>query len=246
MTRGRREASMGTMLATHWNWTAALAISSLGVGVGVAACGSDSDTTSSSDEGTTAGPGGPSSTASGAGGAGVTSASAGGASGTSSASTGAGRAGCKGLGDACSDCAAMQCNAQYCACYGNPTCGQLVACVQNCPPGDMGCGQNCLTANEAGITDALLLSDCAAGGCMADCPTAAKLTACEVCALQNCPQQMNKCVANPECTALIQCVEGCMGDDFCNAGCAFDHGDGQTDAQAVQDCTKTPCANQCG
>ena len=107
--------------------------------------------------------------------------------------------------------------------------------------GDTNCSQSCLSSHPNAAADALLLNHCAATSCAQGCPTATALGACEVCALENCPSQMNTCLANSECMDLIACVTDCNGDDFCNAGCAFDHGDGQNDAEAVQACVQGPC-----
>ena len=208
-----------------------------------AACGSDETSSNDDDDNDTSDTGGSGGSSSGSG----ASSSGSGASSSSSSGSGTGGAmGCAGLGDACSDCAFGACNALYCTCYDNPACGALVACAQTCAPGDTGCAQNCLTQNQAGISDALLLGNCAAGGCAADCPTATVLSPCESCAFTNCEQQMNTCLANAECTALIECVQGCSdGDDICLAGCAIEHGDGQNDAEAVQNCVASPCP-ECG
>src|SRR5262245_37260655 len=106
--------------------------------VGAGACGSDeeaTDGTSNDDDGAagsgSGASGGNGGTDVGPGGGGSSSSSGSGGSGAT------GGAGCSmGLGDACSDCAAMSCNALYCACYANPACGTLIACVQMCAPGD--------------------------------------------------------------------------------------------------------------
>src|SRR5438874_9062753 len=73
--------------------------------------------------------------------------------------------GCMGLADACSQCAFQSCQSVYCACYAEPACGSLIACAQKCSPNDMQCAQTCLTQNEAGISDAFLVDDCAASSC---------------------------------------------------------------------------------
>lgn len=153
--------------------------------------------------------------------------------------------GCAGLGDACSDCLFTSCNALYCACYDNATCGALVACTQGCAAGDDGCAQACLTNNQAGISAAALVSDCAATSCPS-CPGVAALGPCEKCLFTSCSAQMNKCLANEECGALIQCAQDCApGDDTCLAFCAFEHSGGTDDGQAVSDCLGASCGGQC-
>ena len=213
---------------------------------GFVACGGDASSSETTDSsGGSGGSGNNSSTTTSNGGGNSTS--TGGGTSTSTGTGGAGGAGCKGLGDACSDCAATSCNAAYCTCYANPACGALVACAQNCAAGDAQCGQACLTANQAGISDALLLGDCANTSCTGSCTGTTKLTPCEACAFTNCPTQMNKCLANEECNQLIQCVQACdPGDSICAGGCALQFGGGTNDAQDVQACVDGACAAQCG
>jgi hypothetical protein len=191
------------------------------------------------------------SAASGGSGGGATSSgattvsSSSGAGTTVSASSASG--GCQSLGDACSECAFAQCNTLYCACYANASCGVLIDCTAACAPMDDACVQTCLTGNQAGIADALLLGNCAAGACGPSCPTAVALGTCEVCALENCPAQTSTCLANTECAALLDCVLACSpGDTICAGGCLLQHPDGQDDATALQGCTDAACAAACG
>jgi hypothetical protein len=225
---------------------ALIGLASLCFAVAAVACGSDDPQPDDEDGEQSAGAGASSgssgSTSSGVGGSGPGSGPASSSSSGGPASSGSGSGGCTmGLGDACSDCAAASCNALYCSCYGNPACGALAACAAACAAGDTQCAQACLSANPSGISDALTLGDCASSACAQQCPTATALSPCESCAFENCASQMNACVANAECTALIACVQDCGGDDFCNAGCYFDHEGGQDGAQAVQDCVAAPC-----
>ena len=224
-----------------------LAVGSMMVCLLVACAGSESapaDDDDDDDDGFHEGTGGSSSGASDGGSGNATSGTgAVGPSGSSGTGTSTGgMTGCEaGLGDACSDCAAQACSARYCTCYDNPACGSLIACTQSCAVGDANCAQSCMSQNPSGIADALLLNDCAAKSCAQGCPGATALGACEACAIEQCPAQMNTCLSNPECTQLIACVSNCNGDDFCMAGCAFDYGGGQNDAEAVQACVQGPC-----
>jgi hypothetical protein len=165
---------------------------------------------------------------------------------TSSTGTGGGPA-CPGLGDVCSNCGAMQCSDLYCTCSKDAACTSLVACVAQCAPGDTNCTQKCYTQNQNGISEAGLLSDCAANKCMAQCPAAVKATPCELCLFQNCAMPFNKCLANPECEALVLCASACNGDFGCQLNCAQQYSGGVNDAMGVQNCTQGVCANaQCG
>lgn len=157
-----------------------------------------------------------------------------------SASTSVG--GCQGLGDACSDCSYAQCEMQYCDCGENAACNALAACAGNCAAGDQQCSQNCLTMNQAGISDAIILSECTATQCAAACPTVARPDACQLCAAQSCPAQLNACVAEPQCLQIIACAEQCGPDDFvCLLGCQDDFGNGQDEAEALGGCVENVC-----
>ena len=213
-------------------------------------CGDDTGTTSntggSGGSGASGGSGGSgaaggSGGAGGAGGATTTSASTSESTTSSSSTTTGTPTGCAGLGDTCSDCLFTSCNALYCTCFDNASCGSLVACSQACAPGDTACGQACFTNNQAGISNAALVGDCAATQCPA-CTGSAALGPCEKCLFTSCSAQMNKCLANADCNGLIQCVQD-GGDAF---GCAFEYPDGTDDAQAVSDCLDNNCSGQCG
>lgn len=223
---------------------------SLALGAALAACGAEPTSSDPPTSQSTSGQG-TSSTSGGDGGSTSASTTTTGngstSTGTTTSTTATGMMGCQGLGDPCTDCSAQQCHDLYCGCYDDAVCGALVACAQGCAPNDTACSQACLTANESAISKAALLSDCAAISCSGLCPGATQLVPCEKCAAQSCEAQLNACVANPECTALVECVLACpQGDDFCAGGCYFDHSDGQDDATALQDCTSNACPGQCG
>lgn len=208
-----------------------------------AACGSDDEGGGSDniDKSTASGSGAGSSGDGGNGASGGEAASGGsGASTVSSSSASGSGGGCVGLGDACSDCAVDACNALYCTCAANTDCTTLIACLDGCA-GNQGCAQNCLSSTPAGISDAVLLNDCASGACGAQCPTTQPLDACQKCAAQMCPQQLSACLANPECTPLIECVTDCGGDFFCQAGCADEYGGGQNVAEDLGGCVEGVC-----
>lgn len=213
------------------------------------ACGGSGSASSSGGSGGSTGGSGGSSTATGASG-GTTSAggttssggatSSGGTGGTTTTPT------CQGLGEPCTDCLAQSCEAQYCACYGDPACGALVQCTQGCAPGDAACNQNCLTNNSSAISEAALLNDCAAANC-ASCPGTAALDGCSKCLFTSCSGAMNACLANVECGAILTCAQGCdPADAFCQFSCYSDHPDGQSAADDVTSCLQNSCSGQCG
>jgi hypothetical protein len=181
--------------------------------------------------------GGPGSGGAGQGGSGNAGPGGGGAGGGSN---------CPGLGDACSDCAATQCTATYCGCYGNASCDQLSLCFSQCAMGDMNCYQSCETMYPDGISSFFLLDNCTAGACQAECPGSVALTACEVCLFTSCDTEMNTCLANPECAALIACVAQCAPQNMsCPTVCVAQHPGGTTDASAVRQCTSANCSSSC-
>ena len=177
-------------------------------------------------------------------GSGGTTSAGGMSTGGTTTSSSSSSTGCAGLGDACTDCLADKCNATYCACYADLACGSLVQCSQGCA-GDAACNQGCFTNNQAGISEAALLGDCAATNCAA-CPGTAALEPCTKCLFGACPAVMNKCLANAECAALIACAQDCAGDAICQFGCYTDHPDGQSDADGVSTCVQDSCSGQCG
>jgi hypothetical protein len=221
-------------------------------GAVTASCGSDvTEDPFSATSSTQAGSG-----ASGSAGAaqgGDVAASAGGAGGaaTGGAATGGfGQGGsearCESMGDDCTVCMAGQCTDVYCTCYANAACGNLMACAAECGSGDMGCHQDCLTNNADGISDALLLGDCAATTCDASCSFGTALGPCRTCLFSECKTAMNACFANPECTALIQCFQECSpGDMGCGQNCLAEHADGAVDAEAVRVCRQESCSRPC-
>jgi hypothetical protein len=213
-----------------------------------AACGSDdpADDGDNVDNTTSGQPGSSGQGGDGATGAGPSSSGEGGSGASTTSSTSGNGGGCVGLGDACSDCAVESCNALYCTCAANSACTTLISCLDGCGS-DQNCSQGCLSATPAGIADAVLLNDCANGSCGSQCPTTQPLDACQKCAAQNCPTQLSACLANPECTPLIECASNCSEDDFfCLSGCADDYGGGQDVAEDLGGCVEGPCNGLCG
>jgi hypothetical protein len=210
-----------------------------------AACGSDTVETPTGGTGT---------------GAGATTSSSTGMGGdmtTSTATTGTGGMGgggqggsmCPGFGDPCTNCTAAQCQATYCDCFNNPDCVALVQCLQGCTPGDAACQQTCFTDNQNGISDSVLLADCVEPNCNGptECNGSGQaLGPCEECLFTSCPAEMNTCLANAECYALITCAQACPpGDQACINNCGLMHTGGINDAQGVLNCANNACAAVC-
>lgn len=181
--------------------------------------------------GPSSGPGGPSS---GPGGPG-----------SGPGSSGSGGQMCPGFGDVCTSCLSDQCGATWCGCWDNPECIALIECFNPCN-GDEACQQVCMTAHQDGISDLYLASDCAGIHCQMECPGNDPLDPCTVCILEDCEGEMNACLADPECLALYNCLNGCPNVDLaCQQACYADHGAGVPTLQAMLECSQVMCPNEC-
>jgi hypothetical protein len=153
---------------------------------------------------------------------------------------------CPGNGDPCTDCMSEQCADVYCGCYDEIHCGGYLQCLGTCTMGDTACYQSCAAAHQDGLSAAILVSDCASTTCDGSCNFGQPLSGCQKCLYNECPQQMNACIADPECIALIQCFQMCMpGDMGCGMACVAQHPDGLPEVQAVSDCQMTSCSGVC-
>ncbi|WP_437279248.1 hypothetical protein WME90_01450 [Sorangium sp. So ce375] len=194
-----------------------------------------------------AGTGGAGAGGSGAGGSG----GAGAGGGASSTTTGGGAGGeavydCASLGDPCTTCLALRCQESYCACQRSAECAALGNCLLGCAVGDEPCGQVCLTAHRAGISGIFLEGGCAFELCGVQCPSRAPLSACATCRHTGCAAEMNACVADPSCRALLACVDACGADDeACRSQCAVDNEGGMRAAGPVFACEGAQCGTDC-
>ncbi|MDC0680334.1 hypothetical protein [Sorangium atrum] len=194
-----------------------------------------------------AGMGGAGGGAGGTGGAG-----AGGAGGAASSTTAGGGAGgeavydCASIGDPCTTCLALRCQESYCACQRSTECAALGNCLLGCAAEDVACKQACMTAHRAGISGIFLEGGCASELCRAQCPSRDALSPCASCRFTGCAAEMNACVADPSCRALLACVELCRADgDGCQEACAAMHADGVQTAGAVFACEEAKCGADC-
>lgn len=171
---------------------------------------------------------------------------------TSSTSSGEGGSGggggggavCQDLGDACTQCEATACPSTYCDCYEDSECLALSACIVACG-GTTECYQGCATDHPTAISRGALLVDCAATSCPEACPGYAPLTPCQKCLYTECQPEMNTCISNAECTALLYCLDECE-DAECTNACYFEYPDGTGDAGPVGTCLQEACAADCG
>jgi hypothetical protein len=176
-------------------------------------------------------------------------ASSGGATASSASNSGSGSGGqaaCVDLGDACTKCELSACPDRYCACYGNVSCGLLASCALACPVNDYACWQACYEMHPDGISDGALLVHCAATECPMGCPGYVPLDPCSLCLYEKCPSQMNKCVANADCSLTLVCLQGCNGDELCNNDCYAMYPNGLSDVGAVGTCSVDNCSDVCG
>lgn len=211
--------------------------------------GGTSSTSSSAAGGTTSvgGSGG----AIGGGGAGATGGTggvggepAGGSGGEGGSGGGGGGEICPGFSP-CTDCMSTGCSEVYCACANEDHCLGYLDCLSYCAEGDNECRQMCANNHEPGIAAAILVVDCAATVCDGTCMFGKELNDCQTCLYTSCPEQMNACIADAECIALVQCLQTCSGDMACAQACIGDHPDGLPEAQAVKMCQTDNCFDPC-
>ncbi|MCC6551914.1 MAG: hypothetical protein IT372_02685 [Polyangiaceae bacterium] len=190
-------------------------------------------------------------TGTGGAGAGTGTGGAGAGTGTGGAGAGTGTGGagggvvCPDFGDPCTGCASASCPEIYCDCYNNPDCLALFQCSSGCD-GDQACVQACMTAHQDGIAAAYLLSDCAATICDASCAGGDELQPCSYCLAESCDDEMNACLADPECVALYNCLDGCAPVDLaCQQGCYDAHGAGVPKLQDLLECAYSVCDGPC-
>lgn len=154
---------------------------------------------------------------------------------------------CQDFGTPCTECVSVACPAEWCGCANNMDCLALFSCVDGCN-GDEACNQTCLTMHQDGASAAILVSACAGGPCDASCPQGGdELEPCEQCLYQGCDDEMNACLAEPDCLDLWDCLKTCPQLDLpCQQGCYDDFGDGVEPLQAVIDCSQSTCDGVCG
>ncbi|MBK8253699.1 MAG: hypothetical protein IPK82_13660 [Polyangiaceae bacterium] len=153
---------------------------------------------------------------------------------------------CPDCGDACTACLAVECSDIYCTCYDEPHCFGYLQCLGTCTMGDTACAQNCAAVHQDGISAAILVADCSATTCNDSCMFGQSLNPCQTCLYTNCSTQMNACVADSECLALIQCFQMCTpGDMMCAQACIGEHPEGWPELQEVLDCRNDQCDGEC-
>lgn len=151
---------------------------------------------------------------------------------------------CPDVGDPCTICESTECPDDYCGCFNNGSCVLLAQCTAACAVGDADCNQACWRQYPEGISDGALLTHCAATTCTAQCGPFVPLTECQLCLYGECPGEMNTCVSNPECTALLACLDLCE-DPGCENTCYAVYPDGLADSGPVGECAQDACLQEC-
>lgn len=141
-------------------------------------------------------------------------------------------------------CESATCPFEYCGCLDNPDCLLLAQCTSLCTNGDAACNQACWTLYPEGISDGALLTHCAATDCTAECGDYVPLSSCQECLYRQCQPQMNVCVANPDCTVLLECLAAC-DEPGCESTCYTAHPDGLADSGPVGECGQDACVDAC-
>lgn len=234
-----------------WRISIAVCVTTLAcnseVTVEPAGTGGSADTTSNSGAGGMSTVGG--SGAVGGGGEGAAGGTGGGGGQPAGGSGGDGGGGgqvCPGFNE-CTDCISAGCSEVYCACANEIHCLEYLGCLAACESEDLGpeCPQMCAEFHEPGIAAAILVVDCAATVCDGTCLFGKELNDCQTCLYTSCPEQMNACIADAECLALVKCLQMCSGDMACAQACIGDHPEGFPKAQAVKMCQTDNCFDPC-
>ena len=230
-------------------FTVALAFTTIAFGCGrnIELAGEDGSGGDASGN-VTVGPGstgsGAGSTGSGAGSTGSTGSGAGSTGSTGSGSTGSGMT-CP-AGDGCTQCIATNCAGIWCGCANNPECFALYDCVGDCG-NDPDCAQACYTTHSAGLSDAVLVADCAATACDGICQWGGDpLDPCSKCLYTGCAAEMNACVGDADCIAVWECMQTCGPAQLsCHQACYNAHPGGVVPLENLLGCSNDQCPNTC-
>jgi hypothetical protein len=110
------------------------------------------------------------------------------------------------------------------------------------------CAKYCMDVHESGVSVGTLVGSCIVANCAAVCATlpGAPLDACETCVYEQCPSEMNACLAEADCYDLLACTTACApNDSACTDACVMAHPDSLGLLQSVQTCAQAHCANPC-
>ncbi len=150
------------------------------------------------------------------------------------------------MADACTACEFEQCPEIYCACYANEDCANIAMCIALCSSPVYGeCVQSCYTDFQDGISIAALASHCAATQCQpGGCTGFSAIPKCDLCLFEQCPSEMNECLATPACAELLVCTGKC-NEAACIDKCYTDNDAGVLLIGDVDACMEAHCGSEC-
>jgi hypothetical protein len=155
--------------------------------------------------------------------------------------------------DACEQCVEASCAGAWQACENDAECIALDECSANCA--DDACVQRCDEAHPTGVAPLVAFYECLGTSCADPCemgedvqdPNEDEWAACDQCAGQSCQQSFDACEEDQDCTALLQCYDGCgENDEDCWIQCEEQHETGANIYFAFLDCLAASCAQPCG
>ncbi|WP_394829775.1 hypothetical protein [Pendulispora albinea] len=182
---------------------------------------------------------------------------------------GGGRRDSGGGGDnstACDRCLAPKCASQWASCQRNTDCLKIYYCAINCSTGSSSCVDNCFNSYPNGNADYFALASCNVyygcngGTCTSQCSTQLACVpnfdagpgpqTCQQCTDQKCATEKNRCAAGSECEKYGLCTATCTDPDInkalqCVDDCGAARPGGKADSDALANCTKNSCGNEC-
>lgn len=149
---------------------------------------------------------------------------------------------CEPFAGACSQCVANACGEAWCSCLDNQECLALLGCFGDCTTKD--CYQGCMSSHPDGAGDAFNVLGCPP--CTDECGGATPVDPCTECLYTDCEQELNACVAEPDCLPLWNCLIDCpQGGLSCQSDCYDAYPDGIDTLETMFNCTSSACAGPC-
>jgi hypothetical protein len=159
---------------------------------------------------------------------------------------------------ACDDCINQKCCAEGIGCGTDSACSEvLVPCLLACKFGDQACEAACAALEPASVGNAGTYFTCALNQCKDECfqPIVAAQVqcgavgafddpACASCVETSCCTPALACADDPDCYALLFCVEQCT-DATCAAACKSAHASAASGYAALDACRTSTCASAC-
>lgn len=152
----------------------------------------------------------------------------------------------------CQSCASEKCPSQVSACENDPACEAIMDCFEGCGGGDFDqCYEDCLSANPDGADLFEDLAGCAEIHCPVcsggddDDQVVPDDGACDDCARMSCAAQFAACMGDPNCAAIMVCMEECAADaddmSACVEPCVGENPDGAMLFGVLSDCVDDNC-----